>query len=153
MWKDVLRLYTNTMPFYITAEHSQILVFEGFLEPIPCWYWRTTVSLSSSFYFISVPLNLNVLLVYSLLLDYLISILFVLIDHLHGFLLIFKFFYGIFFFFLIVCVSRMLNFVTYVQIFFPDLYLSLNFNFLNGGIFIEIIHHKLDPKWNAEDKF
>lgn len=57
------------------------------------------------------------------------------------------------FLFFIFCVSRMLKFVTYVQIFFPDLYLFLNFNFFNGGIFMEIIHCKLDPKWNAEDNF
>ena len=94
----------------------------------PLWILKDNCISFSPFYFISVPLNLNVLLVYSLLLDYLISVLFVLIDHLHGFLLIFLFLYGIFFFFLF-CVLRMLNFVTYVQIFFPDLYSSLNFNF------------------------
>lgn len=126
--------------------------FWGFPGTHPLWILKDNCISFSSFYFISVPLNLNVLLVYSLLLDYLISILFVLIDHLHGFLLIFLFLYGFFFFFLF-CVSRMLKFVTYVQIFFPDLYLFLNFNFFNGGIFMEIIHCKLDPKWNAEDNF
>ena len=91
------------------------------LEPIPCGYWRTTVYLFPSFFFLSVPLKLNVLLVCSMLLDYLILILFVCVYWPSAwvyanfsFLLLDYFIFSYYF----LCIKDAKLCVTYVQIFF-----------------------------------